>query len=227
MGIRAVTSKRLHRMSQRVPIVQALAHAAAFCLVLRNDVGFEHDGARDGLGGHIVIARRERGGVVAQPEEELVGVDHRRLRDFPAAACPFARGQRGERFGRGAHVGRLREGAYEVLTCGKVHARLAADRGVDHGEQRRRRLHHSDAAHEGRRGKSGEIAHYPAAERYDSAVAAELQARHRFPNLARELDRLRFLPCGDDNFAHAVVRCAKRRLRLLEIQRGHVGVGDD
>ena len=214
-------------MPQRVTVVQALAHAAAFRLVLRNDVGFEHDGARDGLGGHIVIARRERGGVVAQPEEELVGIDYRRLRDLPAAAGPFARGQRGERLGRGAHVGRLHEGAYEVLTCGKVHARLAADRGVDHGEQRRRRLHHSDAAHEGRRGESGEIAHYPAAKRCNSAVATKLQARHRFPNLARDLDRLRFLPRGDDNFAHAVVRCAKRRLRLLDIQRSHVIVGDD
>ena len=212
-------------MPQRVTVVQALAHAAAFRLVLRDDVGFEHDGARDGLGGHIVIARRERGGVVAQPEEELVGVDHRRLRDFPAAACPFARGQRGEHLGRSAHVGGLREGAYEVLACGKVHARLAADRGVDHGEQRRGCLHHGDAAHEGGCGESGKIAHHPAAKRHDRAVATELQARHRFPNLTCDLDRLRFLSCGDDDFAHAVIRCAKRRLRLLEIQRGHVGVG--
>ena len=227
MGIRAVTGKRLHRMSQRMPIVQALAHATAFRLVLRDDVGLEHDGARDGLGGHIVIARRERGGVVAQPEEKLVGVDHRRLCDFPAAACPFARGQRGEHLSRGAHVRRLREGAYEVLTCGKVHARFAADRGVDHGEQRGGRLHHGDAAHERGRGEPSKIAHHPAAERHDSAVAAELQARHRFPNLACNLDGLRFLSRGDDDFAHAVIRSTKRRLRLLEIQRGHVGVGDD
>ena len=225
MGIRAVTGKRLHRMPQRVTVVQALAHAAAFRLVLRDDVGFEHDRARDGLGSHIVIARRERGGVVAQPEEELVGIDHRRLRDFSAAACPFARGQRGEHLSRGAHVRRLREGAYEVLTCGKVHARLAADRGVDHGEQRRGCLYHGDATHEGGCGEPGKIAHHPTAERHDRAVATELQARHRFPNLTCDLDRLRFLSCGDDDFAHAVIRSTKRRLRLLEIQRGHVGVG--
>ena len=50
-------------------------------------------------------------------------------------------GKRAEQLGVAQHRGRLPEGADEVLALGQVHARLAADRGVDHPEQRGRDVH--------------------------------------------------------------------------------------
>ena len=64
------------------------------------------------------------------------------------------------------------ERADEVLALGQVHAGLAADRAVDHREQRGRHLHDVDAAvvHRGR--EAGRVADDAAADR-DHDVAAQ------------------------------------------------------
>ena len=57
---RAVPRQRFDRMSQRVAVVQALAHALALGLVGGHHVGLEHHRARDGLLYYHLIARRQR-----------------------------------------------------------------------------------------------------------------------------------------------------------------------
>src|SRR5438874_6978792 len=52
----------------------------------------------------------------------------------------------------------LVEGAEQVLSGGDVHPRLAADRGVDHGQQCRGDLDVGDAAQVGRRDEPGDVA---------------------------------------------------------------------
>ena len=66
-----------------------------------------------------------------------------------------------------------------VLRLGQVDARLAAVRGVDLGDQGRRRLDHGHPALVGGRAESGEIADDAAAERKDAVVAPRAGACER------------------------------------------------
>ena len=66
---------------------------------------------------------------------------------------------------------RLVERADEVLAFAMIDGRLAADRGVDHSEQRGRHLHERHAAEVGGRDEAGEVAHNAAAEGDDRAAA--------------------------------------------------------
>ena len=93
----------------------------------------------------------------------------------PARRC--ASGRVRDRLDVGEHGGRRMERADEVLPRGGVHARLAADRGVDHGEQRGGALHDGHAAHERRGDEAREIADDAAAERDDRRVAAAARRR--------------------------------------------------
>ena len=84
------------------------------------------------------------------------------------------------------------ERADEILAARRVDAGLAADRGVDHREQRRRHLHDWDAAHVRRGDESGQVANDAAAERDDRRVAPEAgfeelvgEARPRLARLVR------------------------------------------
>ena len=63
------------------------------------------------------------------------------------------------------------EGADQVLAVRRIDAGLAADRGIDLGEERGRDLDEVDAAAQDRGGKAGEVADDAAAEG-DDAIAA-------------------------------------------------------
>ena len=103
-------------MSQRVTVVQALAHTPAFGLVLAATTSaLNTTAAGNGLGRGFFVARGKGLGGVGQPEEEVVGVDDGGLGYLRAAARPFAGGKRGQRGRVGAHVGRLLERAHQVL----------------------------------------------------------------------------------------------------------------
>ena len=95
------------------------------------------------------------------------------LRDLAQPGAVLPRWQRGER----AHVGvdreRLMERADQVLALGEVDRGLAADGGVDLGEQRGRGLHDRDAAVVHGGGEAGGVAHHTATERDHRVVAQE------------------------------------------------------
>ena len=61
--------------------------------------------------------------------------------------------------------------ADEVLAVDRVHAGLAADGRVDHGQERRRHLHDRHAAHKRRRHEADDIADDATAERDQARVA--------------------------------------------------------
>ena len=94
------------------------------------------------------------------------------------------------------------EGADQVLALPGVDAGLAADRGIDLGQQRGRHLHHSDAAPQDAGGETGEIADHTAAKGYD-AVAA----------LDAELEQL---PAESIQHGEALARFARRHHHLAE-----------
>jgi hypothetical protein len=75
------------------------------------------------------------------------------------------------------------EGADEILAVARIDAGLAADRGIDLGEQGRRHLDeaHAPAHHGGR--KAREIPHHAAAERHDEIPALDPGGQHRIADL--------------------------------------------
>ena len=74
------------------------------------------------------------------------------------------------------------EGADEVLAVARIDAGLAADRGIDLGQQRGRDLHEAHAAPHDRGGKAGEIADDAAAERHDEIAALDARLEDRVAN---------------------------------------------
>ena len=91
------------------------------------------------------------------------------LDDLGEPGGELALGQRRERVGVREHHARLVEGADHVLAERMVDRGLAADRGVDLREQRRRDLDERHAALIDGRGEAGEVADDAAAQRDDRA----------------------------------------------------------
>ena len=108
------------------------------------------------------------------------------LGHLAAAAAQLARRQRGERVQVAHHAARLPERADEVLALRQVDAGLAADRRVDHPQQRRGHVDHRHAAMPHRGGEAGDVGDHPAAEADDDVVAGEADAGE--PS-AQRLDR--------------------------------------
>ena len=73
------------------------------------------------------------------------------------------------------HAGRLPERADEVLALRQVDAGLAADRRVDHAEQRRGDVDDRHAAVPHGRGEPGDVGDHPAADADHDVVAGEAE----------------------------------------------------
>ena len=101
------------------------------------------------------------------------------LDDLGEAAGQLARRQRGQRVGVHHHQLRLPDRADVVLALGQVHAGLAADRRVDHRQERRGHVEQTDAALVGGRDEAHQVAHHAAAEGHHGVAAP--QARPRPP----------------------------------------------
>ena len=113
------------------------------------------------------------------------------------------------------HRAGLVERTDEVLALGEVDAGLAADRGVDHREQRRRDLHDVDAAVVHRRREARGVADDTAAERDDRIRAQQPPLREATRQLLHGVERLGRLAVGDGEElvvdAGALQRIAARR----------------
>ncbi len=125
------------------------------------------------------------------------------------------------------HQPRLVERADQIFSRPVIHAGLAADAGIDLGEQRRGDLHAGNAAEIAGGGKAGDVADDPAAQRDERRAALEplrdepvVDGRNRveiFVLLARRQEH-------DGDFEP---RGAERGFHRRQIERGHVAVGDD
>ena len=113
-----------------------------------------------------------------EPGEEGGIAEKAVFRDFGIACREFAAGQRVEKGDVGKDGARLVERADEILAVRRIDAGLAADRGIDLGQQRRRNLDEVDAAAQDRCGKAGEIAD-------DAATQAMIISRRSMPAASR------------------------------------------
>mmetsp|Transcript_22134 Transcript_22134/g.53831 ORF Transcript_22134/g.53831 Transcript_22134/m.53831 type:complete len:222 (+) Transcript_22134:1969-2634(+) len=101
-----------------------------------------------------------------------------------------------------AHVhedyGRLVEGAHEVLAHRGVDGGLAADTGVDHGEEGGGHLDKGHTPHVCARDKASQVPHHTPPEGDTARVSVELVLQHEVLNLLLDLPVLGRLPAGHD-----------------------------
>ena len=98
------------------------------------------------------------------------------------------------------------EGADQVLALRRIDAGLAADRGIDLRQQRRRHLHVIEPAPHARRGKAGEIADHAAAERDDEIAALDARRDDLLAHLLERRD-------SSWSLRRPAPRCARARCR--------------
>ena len=154
---------------------------AVLALVADDDRGLRPAALGDG-----VVALRPAGEdpapVRLAPFEEALVADEPVFHHLGIAGAHLAQRQRVERGGVGEDEARLMEGADEVLAVARIDAGLAADRGIDLGQERRRHLHEAHAAPHDRGGETGEIADDAAAERHDEIAALDARIEDRVAN---------------------------------------------
>ena len=119
------------------------------------------------------------------------------------------------------------ERANEVLAVLAVDCGLAANRGIDLREQRRRHLHVIDAASHHRRRKAREIADHAAAERHHHVVALDASGDQRLAYALECLELLRRLACRHDDFGRRDAGGIERLASRAEMQVRDRLVGDD
>ncbi|MCY1370436.1 hypothetical protein D9M69_575260 [compost metagenome] len=119
------------------------------------------------------------------------------------------------------------EGADQVLAAWRIDRRLAADRGIDLGQQGRRDLDEVDAAHEQGGGQSRQIADDAAAQGHDHASAVQAlrqqSVQHGF-ELCERLGRLARWNRHDPRRQPGRVQRGAHRLAM---DRRHRLVADD
>ncbi len=173
-----------------------------------------------GAGKHLAPVR-------LQPDEELGVAEQPVFGDLGIAGAELAQRQRVEQRGVGDHQDRLVEGADQVLALRRVDAGLAADRGIDLGEQRGRHLHEIEAAPHARRREAGKIADDAAAERDHEIAALDARRDDRLADLLEGGVVLRALALRHHDARGFDGRRRQRRLHRGEMMLRHRLVGDD
>ena len=170
-----VAGRGLDAVGDRVAEVE-LDPNSPLALVRGHDLDLRPGAALDELRQGPRLDRRARPRRQGRPfsleEREDALVAEERVLDALAQRCPsLTRGQRRQERDVEHDGRRLVEGADEVLALGQVQAGLAADRGVDLGEQRRRQLDEWHAAQPGRGQEAGRVAQRAAATGDDRLAA--------------------------------------------------------
>ena len=140
-----------------------------------------------------------------QREDLRVG-DEPALDDLAQPGPQLGVRQRAEEGQVAQHAGRLVEGTDQVLPGTGVDAGLAADRGVDHAEQRRRDVHDPHPAEPGRGHEPAQVGGRSPTDGDDGIAAREAGAAERLPALRRHDRRLGLLAVGHRQRQHVVRR---------------------
>ncbi len=158
---------------------------------------------------------RTAAGSASTMREDLGVGDEAALDHLAEAGDQLGLGQRAEQVEVAEHPGGLVEGADEVLAGAGVDAGLAADRRVDHAEQRRRHVDHPHAAQPGRGDEAADVGGRAAADGDDRVGAGEAGPSQLLPRVGRHLRRLGGLAVGE-----------RDRQQLDVAEAGHHLVGE-
>jgi RNA polymerase sigma factor (sigma-70 family) len=185
-----VAADRLEGVGERVAVVQHRPQPRLLALVLLDDVGLQPARPGDDVPHRLRVAPQHRVGVGLLPGEEVRVEDHAVLDHLGQPAPVLALRQRGQGGRVDPDAGRLVEGADEVLGPRVVDADLAADRRIDHRQERRRHHQQRQAAVERRRHEAGQVADDAAADRHDQRAPVRVEVRQPVVQPRRHRQRL-------------------------------------
>ena len=153
---------------------------------------------------------RQRGGialgnltqVALHARKEIAAAGHAVLDHFVEPRTEFPTGQRGEQIGIDDHHPRLMEGTDQVLAAGQVDTHLAANRGINLCQQRRRHMGQPDAPQVGGGREPCHVADHAAAKCHDGRRAVGLRPQQRVVDAGGRRQGLVALAIGHhDGFA--------------------------
>ncbi len=174
-----VTGRDLERVGERVPVVEDRARTRfARARRRRRTRALISDARARSTSPSTAGSRATR--PAERARDEVVTEQSRTSRSRRVRSGTRGRTTSRALSGVGEHRDRLVERADQVLALGQVDPGLAADRGVDHRQQRGRHLHHVDATVVHRGGEAGGVADHPAAQR-DHRVAAQQAPLRELP----------------------------------------------
>ena len=217
--------RRLQRVAEGMAEIEQHA-LAGLALVARDDPGLGAAAHRDGVLARGT-AREHVLPVRFQPGEERGVAEQAVFGDLGIAGAEFARRQRIEQRGVGDHQHRLVEGADQVLAMRGIDRGLAADRGIDLRQQRRRHLHVVEPAPHDRCGKAREIADHAAAERNDEIVALDAVPDQLVAERRKMRERFRALARRQHDGGSLVGRLCHCGQSRIEMMLRYVLVADD
>ena len=122
---------------------------------------------------------------------------------------------------------RLVEGAHQVLAVRRVDRRLAADRGIDLGQERCRDLDQGHATLEAGGCETRQIAHHAAAERHHAVAAFEFHGQQAVAHGREPAVGFGAFSRGHQHGAVADASGIKTGLQRTEMVAGDVFVADD
>ena len=123
----------------------------------------------------------------------------------------------------------LVEGSGQVLPLFQVHGHLSAHGGIHLGQKGGGNLDEGDPPEQGGRREAGHIPGDAAAQGHDKAAPGHGRGLRQHPVVKgdQDLHILALFPGGKDHSFHGESRLLQGIRDGLQIQRGHVGVGDD
>ena len=218
--------RRLEGMAEGVAEIEQRA-IAGLALVARDDLGL-HAAA----GGDRMLARRAGAGedvvgIGLEPGEEAGIAEQAVFGDLRIAGAELARRKGIEQRRVGDHQDRLVEGADQIFAVARIDRGLAADRGIDLGQQGGRHLDVIEAAPHRGGAKAREVAHHPAAESNDDVAALELRGDQRLAHALEHGEALGALARRHADVGRRHIGGGEPRLRGRQQQLLDIGVGDD
>ena len=216
---------RLDRVAERVAEVQRLAQPS-LRLVGVHHVTLYGDVARDDPCKPLVVRVLCVHGTCADIFEQFRVAEYAMLHDLAARVREQFVRERVEACNVGEDHVWLEERACEVLACREVHGRLAADRRVDHGEERGGNLCDLDAAQVHGRGKSRHVAGHAASQGNDHVLAGEPCVRELLEHGLQRGEALVLLSGGEGDECGLIAGRPQRFFDASGIERRHVRVGD-
>ena len=214
----------LQGMAEGVAEIEQRPGAALLALVGLDDRRLGAAARGDGVGAVAAFAGEDLRPALLEPSEERGIAEEPVFHHFGVARAELAGAERVEHGNVGEHEARLMEGADQVLALGGVDAGLAADGGIDLGEERGRDLHQPDAAAEDACGEAAEIADDATAERHDRVAALDAELEQLLRDLGEH--REAFARFAGRHHHLAEEEAAEARLQALQIKPGHRRVAD-
>ncbi len=208
-------------MAEGMTEIEQRAGAALLALIGLDDRHLGATAGGDGPRSLGAFAGEDPLPALFEPGEERGVAEEPVFQHLGIARTELARAQRGEDRDVGEHEARLMERADQVLALGRVDAGLAADRGIDLGEQRRRDLHEADAAAKDARREARKIAHHAAAKGDHRVAALDAKIEQLLADLGEHGKALARFAGRDHDLAEIEPAIHEARLQPREIERGN------